>query len=75
MACDVGLDILLQLGLGYALARLEHNVCPRQLIAWRFWIRCADNGNICNAVMREKEPFYFDRRNLQSFVLDEFLGE
>lgn len=75
MACDVGLDVLIQLRLGHPLAGLEHNVCSRQLIAWRFWIRCTDNGNICNAVMREEKPFHFDGRNLQPFVLDKLLGE
>lgn len=75
MACDVGLDVLLQLGLGHPLTSLEHNICSRKLITWRFWIRCTDNSDISNAVMREQKPLYFDRRNLQSFILDEFLGE
>lgn len=73
MACQVRLDVLLELGLRNALPDLEHNICHWKFIAWCLLIRCPYHRNICNGIMREETAFYFYRRYLQTFVLDELL--
>jgi hypothetical protein len=72
VARQVILDKLLDLLLIY-LRFVCDDVRTRQLVATAIRVRDADDGGVEDLVVREQQSFELRGRDLQTFVLDEFL--
>lgn len=72
MARQVILHKLLDLLLIY-LRFVRDDVRTRQLVAAAIRVRDADDGGVEDLVVREQQSFELRGRDLQAFVLDEFL--